>query len=443
MSLFFFGMLGFLIWFTKFKQYQQLVNNQFMGWQKEIPFIIFTILYLVGTNIGIYFLLKRLKLVVPYFTRLNHRQLIARMVISNRYYETVRKTVTGANGKTSSKEKIIFPKIYLKQQGAFNLYTFPTDGGKFHDAFLKIGKKLEEMFLSDLVEEIREFGFIRYKLLTNVEKNRISIEEVTAQNSTIHLMTGIDWHFDEVPHMLIAGGTGGGKTYFLYTLINAIIKIGTVDILDPKQADLADLRNIPAFNKHVTSEKEWIFKFLERAVRTMEQRYAYMKSLPNYQSGKNYAYYNMPPHFIIIDEWVAFYGALDFRERDQVMKSVQQLVLKARQSGVFLIMAMQRPDAEYLGGGIRDNLLAKVTLGQLAPVGYHMVFGEENKNKPFYNKPIKGRGYIDLGTGTPREFYAPLVPRTFDFIKEFEKLDKMIELDMDRNDESSEVHQVS
>lgn len=360
------------------------------------------------------------------FLRAYQRQMIAKMISSRRLYE--KKTVKKSDGKT--KEKVIYPPVYYQHKGAMTSITVPTDGGKNHDQFEKIGKIFEKMFIADLTDEEYEQGFTKYSYLVDVVGNRISIDDVSTSDNKIRLMKGTYWDYCEVPHMLITGGTGGGKTYFLYTLIKAFMEVGTVDICDPKQADLMDLKELEAFKGHVFTGTEWITKCLKNAEREMNDRYSYMKSLPNYVSGKNFAYYNIPPHFLIIDEWVAFFGTLDYKEQEIVRKHLQQLVLKARQAGVFIVLAMQRPDAEYLGGGIRDNMLFRVSLGKLTESGYHMTFGDENKNKVFINKRIKGRGYVDDGSAVVREFYSPLVPRGYDFMKEFAKFDRMIVADL-------------
>ena len=60
-------------------------------------------------------------------------------------------------------------------------------------------------------------------------------DEVRAENGCLRLMKNLVWEYDTLPHALIAGGTGGGKTYFLLTLIEALLHTDAVIyILDPK-----------------------------------------------------------------------------------------------------------------------------------------------------------------------------------------------------------------
>lgn len=108
----------------------------------------------------------------------------------------------------------------------------------------------------------------------------------------------------------------------------------------------------------------------------------------------------------------------------RVKKQRDSLVLKARQAGVYFIGATQRPDANTLPGQIRDNLLCRVSLGRLTPIGYDMTF-PDSKDKAFVNKDIVGRGYIDIGTGIPIEFYSPLVNKKFDFVEHFKNIPPM------------------
>lgn len=359
-----------------------------------------------------------------FFYRVFQRQMLARMLKSNGIYEKKEQ-----KSKERVKEKLIFPKVYYRNTREILYLTVPTDGMKWHDRFEKIAKTFEEMYIADFVDIQKEMGFTCYALMIDVISKRIPITDCVVKDGQVQLMDGVVWDYAEVPHMLITGGTGGGKTYLILTLIQALVKVGTVDICDPKEADLKDLQDLGLFKGHVFYGTKWITRCLKNAVNEMNQRYVYMKALPTYKTGKNFAYYGIPPYFIIVDEWAAFFSILDYKEQELILGYVKDLVLKARQAGVFLILATQRPDAENFGGGVRDNILFRVSVGKLQEQGYYMTFGNDQKGKAFLNKSIKGRGYVDDGSTVPREFYAPFVPKNYDFLAEFSKIESMKLLD--------------
>lgn len=101
-----------------------------------------------------------------------------------------------------------------------------------------------------------------------------------------------------------------GKTYFLLTIIEALLKSDAeLFILDPKNADLADLGTVMP---HVYSQKEEISACVEDFYERMIARSKAMKEMPNYKPGENYAYLGLPPNFLIFDEYVAYMGANRF-----------------------------------------------------------------------------------------------------------------------------------
>ena len=60
-------------------------------------------------------------------------------------------------------------------------------------------------------------------------------------------MNGVYWNYEADPHLLIAGGTGGGKTVLLMSILSALAKVGHVDICDPKRSDFVGMRDVPVF----------------------------------------------------------------------------------------------------------------------------------------------------------------------------------------------------
>ncbi|AYG01324.1 FtsK/SpoIIIE domain-containing protein [Lactococcus allomyrinae] len=376
-------------------------------------------LFVMGLAIAFsFFVIRRSELKDGFFMRRKKMEMLARYMFSNNIIE--RKQIKTEKG---TREKLSFPKAYYRSFGDRDVFTFAT-GNQFHNQVISIGKTLSEMYLADLTKINWEMGYISYEFLMNNQGKRINFEQVSAENGKITLMQGIVWEYDKLPHMLIMGGTGGGKTFFIYALLYALTKEGRVHLADPKKADLAEFASFKAFKGLVTHEKADIISMMEEAEQLMDKRFLYMKRQKNYTIGKNYRYYNMAPEFIVVDELAAFVSTLKSMEYEEFFNYVISLVLKARQAGVFVIFATQRPDVNTLPGAVRDNLMCRVTAGRVSPTGYDMAF-PDSKDKAFVNKDIVGRGYIDIGSGIPIEFFTPLVSKDFDFVDYFQKLPSM------------------
>ena len=344
------------------------------------------------------------------------------MILENGWYEEETSQDGGIfkdlplDGK--KKRITYFPKMYYRMEnGLLHIQTEITLG-KYQDQLLHLEKKLETGLYCELVSKELHDSYVEYALLYDTIANRITINDVQAEKGRLRLMKNIWWEYDKLPHMLIAGGTGGGKTYFILTIIEAMLRCNSVlYVLDPKNADLADLA---AVMPEVYYKKEDITACIDRFYNGMMERSETMKHMENHKTGENYAYLGLPPHFLIFDEYVAFMEMLTTKENAAVLNKLKQIVMLGRQAGYFLILACQRPDAKYLGDGIRDQFNFRVALGRMSELGYSMMFGEVNKD--FFLKQIKGRGYVDTGTSVISEFYTPLVPKGYDFLKEIGKL---------------------
>ena len=352
-----------------------------------------------------------------------HRQKLAKMILENGWYET-KQTQSSSffedipNGKAKDKISYI-PKMYYRlEKGLLHIQTEITLG-KYQEQLLNLENKLESGLYCELVSKELHDSFVEYILLYDTINSRISIDEVIADNGSLKLMDSMYWEYDSLPHMLIAGGTGGGKTYFILTLIEALLKTDAkLYILDPKNADLADLATVMP---DVYYKKEDMMACIDQFYDDMMTRSEEMKQMKGYKTGENYAYLGLSPHFLVFDEYVAFMEMLVSKENTVVLTKLKQIVMLGRQAGFFLILACQRPDAKYLGDGIRDQFNFRVALGRMSELGYGMMFGSDVQ-KQFFLKQIKGRGYVDKGDNVISEFYTPLVPKEHDFLNEIAKL---------------------
>ena len=349
---------------------------------------------------------------IVFFQKLNSLRILSRFLIENNLY-----LIKNIRRENKTIEKIVLPQVYLKQSRYKIEVHFILEGNKFQDRFLNLGSTLEVMFNGDFRNKTFDKRFITYDIAINRIDSRITINDVVVKGSKLQLMKDVTWDYIEEPHLLIGGGTGGGKTVVLMTIIYALAKIGFVDICDPKNSDLAGLKKISVFHGRVYTSKEDIIQCFKENVAFMEKRYELMSSSPKFQAGKNFTHYGMTPKFILVDEWAALMAKIDrdYSLQSELMEYLSQLVLEGRQAGVFIIFAMQRPDGEFIKTALRDNFMKRLSVGHLESTGYDMMFGDANKTKEFKKLDeingvkVKGRGYIANNGDLAGEFFSPYV----------------------------------
>lgn len=365
--------------------------------------------------------------------------LLWRFLFQNGFYFT-----KDSKGKpTNGKPRINFPKVYLKQEKYTLSASFQLEGIKFQERFLSIGGQLETMFSADMMGSVDDKAFITYNYAIDSIRGRISAKDVTATIAEgVKLSEGVYWDFVHDPHLLIAGGTGGGKTVFLRSLLVALLRLGRVEILDPKQADFVSLKDLNVLKGRVTWETEEMAQRLIDLNHQMDERYELMRKISNERKEKElgaFYKYDLKPLFIMIDEFPSLVSAVEDLPMNasvnymEFMSALKQLDLKGRQAGFYLIIATQNVKADDLPSTIKDNMMSRITLGRVSSFTYATLFGEENKDKKFkYIEKIGanrifGRGYYGIFGGPAKEFFAPLLPdsKDFDFYTDFESLPRI------------------
>ena len=330
-------------------------------------------------------------------------------------------------------DKVTFPTVYLKQNRYDLEVAFKMAGNKFQDKFKKIGSDLETTFFMDFMEVQDDIKFKTYKMAYSAFLNRIKITDVEYSDKGIQLMKNLYWNPIDDPHLLVVGGTGGGKTVLLRTLIRALAKEGVVDIGDPKQADFVTMSEQKAFEGRISYKAEDIVSMIERGVDIMFSRYAYIRQKRAEYGDKDmkkYYEYGLEPYFLVCDEYNALCAMLDFRTRQRLDNAMGQFLLLGRQAGCFATIAMQKPSREDLGSKLQANINFRISVGRLDEVGYDLAFGEVNRNKEFKyvkylgGKRVYGRGYACVYGEVAREFYSPLLEKKFSFYDEYEKIER-------------------
>lgn len=166
----------------------------------------------------------------------------------------------------------------------------------------------------------------------------------------------VNLDFDKIPHILIAGTTGSGKSVLLNDIICSLYATThqnnfDLTIIDPKQIDFAHYSQISNVNL-ITSTNDAI-SYLNNLCSEMDYRYQLLK-----EKGLTDYHGTMKPRFIIIDEL----ADLMLTSRYEVEESIVRLAQKSRAIGFHLIVATQRPSVNVVSGTIKTNLPCKIAL---------------------------------------------------------------------------------
>lgn len=398
---------------------------------------------LLALNRTLLLLLGALLLLVPFLVKFLHRYFEERFLFYKKWIRLyIMARYLKDHGFYLEKEiktekrvrkRIVFPKVYMRQ-GPYEVFiSLELQGNKFQEKFLNLGADFETAFFMDFMDKVDSEKFITYKMAYAAFLNRIHASEVSYDpEKGVKLSKNFFWNFIEQPHLLVAGGTGGGKTTFIRAVLIALLKIGVVDACDPKRADFVPLENLPVLQGRVFYDFESIVSCFERAVEIMHNRMAYMRKLAAEQGKKelgSFVEYGLEPYFILCDEYNSLVAALStggsYALRDRFMAADKQLVLQGRQAGVIAIKLTQKPTADDLPTIIRDSMMMHISIGRLSDTGYPMMFGDENKNKRFKNfTRLAGkkvyRGYAAAVGELAQEYYSPLVTKGFSFYDVYE-----------------------
>lgn len=297
--------------------------------------------------------------------------------------------------------------------------------------------------LSDLDEELSSYVGVRvsqkidrptrieYYFKLN-EPTRLYVKSTGQKQYTnsqeVNLGYGFVYNPIKTPHILVAGGTGSGKSVFIsFLIIEFLKKKSEIFIIDPKRSDLSQIGKYLKEGNVATTPFE-IAKVIRLAKDEMLRRYEYMNSEENFKYGSNFVEHGFRQSWVIFDEIGAFAAtATDKKSKEivsEVMDGIKQLILLGRQAGVFILISGQQMRTENLSSELRDNLGLRLAFGSNSKAGYKMIF--ENA-MPDILPPIeeKGAGLLFMqGSGQQEcaQYYeSPFIDiREFNFISELQ-----------------------
>ena len=272
----------------------------------------------------------------------------------------------------------------------------------------------------------------------NINRQTIALREILeaqeflASPSKLTLAMGRDLHgrirvteLAAMPHLLIAGSTGTGKSVFINSLMMSILYKATPDdvkmvLVDPKRLELSLYEGIPhliapvvtdpkvASNvlRNATKEMENRLKLLaQRGVRNIDQynrTFLKQQSLSLFENVEESEHKPLPYLVIVIDEL----ADLMMVDTNNVEESITRLAQMARAVGIHLILATQRPSVDVITGLIKANFPARISFRVASKVDSRTILDSNGAES------LLGRGdmlYLPAGSSRLHRIHGPLV----------------------------------
>ena len=268
----------------------------------------------------------------------------------------------------------------------------------------------ETIWLRDVIEDAA-FAQTRFKLPLAMGKD-INGRIVTADLATM-------------PHVLIAGSTGSGKSVAINAMIMSVLFKTTPEqvrmiLVDPKRVELGMYEGIPHLFTPIITEPKLAANALRNAVREMERRLKLLasRSVRNIDQYNKHFDANTPsmfedaeeqrplPYIIIIIDELADLMMLD---RANVEEAITRLAQMARAVGIHLVLATQRPSVDVITGLIKANVPTRISFRLATKVDSRTILDNNGA------EALLGRGdmlFLPPGTSRLQRVHAPFVTET-------------------------------
>lgn len=173
-----------------------------------------------------------------------------------------------------------------------------------------------------------------------------------------------------LPHLLVAGATGSGKSVFLRGLVSAMAASRSpesleVMIIDPKRLDFAPFRPMPHLRGPIISDPREAMEWLSGTITSeVDRRQPILEGAGVTSAAEFYerggSLEELRQMVVVVDEFADLVGVLEGTERRGFHELIQRYAQLTRAYGIYLVLATQRPDVNVITGNIKANLTARI-----------------------------------------------------------------------------------
>lgn len=228
-------------------------------------------------------------------------------------------------------------------------------------------------------------------------KSILSSEEMGRQKSKLVVALGRDTsskplviNIAKMPHVLVAGTTGSGKSVLINTFIASLLFRNSPQelkliLVDPKRVELANFNGIPHLLTPVITEPDKILSSLKWAMAEMERRYKLFQSVGvrNIQGYNELSGFQALPNIVILVDELAdlmMYAPVEIED------AITRLAQLARATGIHLVVATQRPSVDVITGLIKANIPCRIAFNVSSMVDSRVIIDQPGAEK------LLGRG---------------------------------------------------
>ncbi|WP_353683322.1 DNA translocase FtsK [Thermodesulfovibrio sp. 3907-1M] len=189
-----------------------------------------------------------------------------------------------------------------------------------------------------------------------------------------------------MPHLLVAGATGSGKSVCLNTMILSLLMKATPQdvrllLIDPKLLELSTYENIPHLMSPVITDPKEASEALKKVIVEMERRYKLFASrgFRNIESFNNSVSVDEKVPYIVV--FIDEFADLMFTAPTEVEQAVTRIAQMARASGIHLVVATQRPSVDVITGIIKANFPARIAFQVTSRVDSRTILDTQGAEK--------------------------------------------------------------
>jgi S-DNA-T family DNA segregation ATPase FtsK/SpoIIIE len=197
--------------------------------------------------------------------------------------------------------------------------------------------------------------------------------------------TAIVADLDKMPHLLVAGQTGSGKSVMINTILTSLLYRNSpadlkLILVDPKQVELKPYDEIPHLLTPVITEPEKCISALKWAVAEMERRYTALSEVRkrNIEEYNNFKKEEGMPYIVIVIDELADLMMMAARDVEALIVRIAQ---KARAVGIHLVLATQRPSVDVITGLIKANVPARIAFTTASQVDSRTIIDQVGAEK--------------------------------------------------------------